>query len=138
MFFAKYVVLRQIELIFLHHRRQILAYKVIWALVWLNLIFYAAISLVFVFACIPRERIWNPKVEGHCIDSIASVIATSAINVLSDFAILIVPLVGVWRLRLPFGKKLGVGAVFAVGILSVELSFPARSESQYAASPSVR
>lgn len=121
MFFAKYAVLRQIELIFLHHRRKHLAYNVIWALIWANLIFYGAIFISFILACVPREKIWDPVIQGRCIDTYASIIATSAINVVSDFTILIVPLVGVWNLQIPPKRKIGAAIVFGVGILYVSL-----------------
>jgi hypothetical protein len=117
MFFAKYVVLRQIETIFLQHHRGHLAYKFIWSLIWVNLIFYGAIAISFILACVPRDKIWNPTAEGVCIDSNASIIATSAINVVSDFTILIVPISGILKLQLPLTRKLGAAAVFAVGIL---------------------
>ena len=117
MFFAKYVVLRQIETIFLQHRRQSAVYKVIWGLIWANLIFYAAITISFICACVPREKIWHPDIPGRCLDTQKSIIATSAINVVSDITILFLPLVGVWQLQLPLKRKFGAAAVFAVGVL---------------------
>ncbi|KAK7738422.1 hypothetical protein SLS62_011399 [Diatrype stigma] len=117
MFCAKYAVLRQIETIFLNHRRQSPVYKAIWLLIWMNLVFYTAISISFILACIPREKIWKPDTVGRCLDSYSSIIATSAINVVSDFTILVVPLVGIWQLQLPLRRKFGAAAVFAVGIL---------------------
>jgi hypothetical protein len=118
MFLAKFAVLRQIGTIFLNHRRKDPAYRVIRLLTWANLAFYTAITLAFILACIPRQKIWNPHLPGRCINTQVSIIATSAINVVSDFTILIVPLVGVWNLYLPLGRKVGVAAVFAVGIFA--------------------
>ncbi|KAF2965605.1 hypothetical protein GQX73_g7967 [Xylaria multiplex] len=43
---------------------------------------------------------------------------TSAINVVSDISILIIPTVAVWNLQLTPKKKLGVSVVFAVGIFA--------------------
>ncbi|KAI0105972.1 hypothetical protein F4814DRAFT_455611 [Daldinia grandis] len=119
MFFSKYVVLRQIESIFLNHRRQDLAYKVVRILIWVNLAFYAAISISFMVACVPRERIWNTQVEGRCIDTQASIIATSAINVVSDLTIFIIPMLGIWKLQIPLARKFGAVTVFAVGVLVI-------------------
>ncbi|KAI0853541.1 hypothetical protein F5Y00DRAFT_270687 [Daldinia vernicosa] len=118
-FFSKYVVLRQIESIFLNHRRQHLAYKVVWILIWVNLAFYAAISVCFLFACVPREKIWNTQVEGHCIDAQSSVVTTSAINVVSDLSIFIIPMLGIWKLQIPLAKKFGAVTVFAIGVLAI-------------------
>ncbi|KAI8944871.1 hypothetical protein F4801DRAFT_570300 [Xylaria longipes] len=117
-FGAKYVVLRQIETIFFEHRRKHLAYRVIRTLIWANLIFYTAIMFVFIFACVPRERIWNPTVDGHCIDTTAAIVGSGTINLVSDFTILVVPIAAVLNLKIPLKKKIGVAAVFAVGILA--------------------
>lgn len=117
MFFVKYVILRQIEGIFLNHRYKNVAFKIIRILIWANLIFYAAIMFSFIFACVPREKIWHPKMDGKCINTVTSIIATSAINIISDVTILIVPIAAVMRLQMRLRAKLGVAAVFGVGIL---------------------
>lgn len=117
MFFSKYAVLKQIESIFYNHRHHKPAYKAIWALIWANLAFYFAITVAFIFACVPRAKIADPTLDGTCLDTLASIIATSAINVVSDVTILIVPVAAVFGLQMPLKTKLGAAAVFAVGIL---------------------
>ncbi|RYC64322.1 hypothetical protein CHU98_g1884 [Xylaria longipes] len=118
MFCAKFVVLRQIELVFFNHHRQALAFTAIRVLVWANLLFYGAIFLSFILACIPRAKISNPTLPGMCIDTHGSIIATSAINVVSDFTILITPITAIWKLQISIKKKVGAAAVFGVGILA--------------------
>ncbi|KAI0159776.1 hypothetical protein GGR57DRAFT_458656 [Xylariaceae sp. FL1272] len=118
MLFAKYTVLRQIETIFYKHQHQKAAFRVIWGLIWANAVFYITIFFTFLFACVPRNKIWNSTVNGHCIDVRASVLATSVINVVSDTTILITPLVAVWQLHLRTKSKLGISVVFAVGIFA--------------------
>ncbi|KAI0189063.1 hypothetical protein F4808DRAFT_466025 [Astrocystis sublimbata] len=118
MLFAKYTVLRQIELIFYKHQHKRFASRLIWVLIWANTIFYVTIFFTFLFACVPRAKIVNPTVAGHCIDSKASVLATSVINVISDITILIIPLVAVWQLHLRPKTKFGISVVFAVGIFA--------------------
>ncbi|KAI1746694.1 hypothetical protein F4782DRAFT_523668 [Xylaria castorea] len=118
MLLAKYTVLRQIELIFYKHQHKKLASKVIWCLIWANSIFYVTIFFTFLFACVPRAKIFNPNLDGRCIDTHASVLATSVINVVSDITILIIPLVAVWQLQLRPRIKFGISIVFAVGIFA--------------------
>ncbi|KAI0532163.1 hypothetical protein GGR58DRAFT_192342 [Xylaria digitata] len=118
MFCAKYVVLRQIEIIFLNHQRKKFAFSLIRILIWANLFFYGAIFISFILACVPREKIYHPTVDGICINTNASIIATSAINVVSDFSILLVPIIAIWQLQLPLKAKLGVATVFGIGILA--------------------
>ncbi|KAI0817141.1 hypothetical protein GGR55DRAFT_619212 [Xylaria sp. FL0064] len=121
MFFAKYVVLRQIETIFLQHRYH--SSRAFWILIWSNLIFYAALFFSFIFACVPRSKIWDPTVQGGgCIDTNAALISSSALNIISDTTILILPLVIIKNLQVPQKLKVKVGAVFAVGAFATVAS----------------
>ena len=54
---------------------------------------------------------------GHCFDGSASYKASGVFNVLSDFAILIVPMPTLWSLQMSFKKKLLTMGVFAIGLL---------------------
>jgi uncharacterized membrane protein YbhN (UPF0104 family) len=130
MFAAKYVVLRQIELVFFKHDRKAFWSAAIRILIWANFFFYGAIFLSFILACIPRAKISNPALPGICIDTHASIIATSAINVVSDFTILITPIAAIWRLQMPVKKKLAAAAVFAVGIVYVRIALGPDLEDQ--------
>ena len=53
---------------------------------------------------------------GHCFDDSASYKASGVFNVLSDFAILIVPMPTLWNLKCLKQKVLTTG-VFATGLL---------------------
>jgi hypothetical protein len=108
MFTAKYVVLSQIDAIFLQHRSGSILHRIALGLIWSNLILYASLSVVFACACIPREKIWNPHMDGRCINSNDGLIASSAINVVSDLSILVFPLVTIWKLVIPLKSKLRV------------------------------
>ncbi|KAL8804675.1 MAG: hypothetical protein Q9200_005722 [Gallowayella weberi] len=56
-------------------------------------------------------------VTGKCLDHKALIVSGSGLNVLSDFAILVLPTSSIWRLKLPMRKKLRISAVFAMGLL---------------------
>ncbi|RYC65867.1 hypothetical protein CHU98_g275 [Xylaria longipes] len=118
-FGAKYAILRQIETIFFSHRRESRTYKAIRALIWANLAYYLATTFVYLLACIPREKIWNPTVDGHCINQQDVIVLTPALNVISDVTILVVPVAEVFKLQMPLKTKLSVAAIFAVGLLSL-------------------
>lgn len=118
MFPIKYVVLRQIEIMFFDHRRNTVTYKAIWALIWTNLIFTLSVVLSFICTCIPRKKIWQPDIEGHCIDSKSLFLSAGAINMAFDYLILVIPLAVVSTLQLSTGKKIRAAAVFIVGIFS--------------------
>ena len=83
-----------------------------------NVVVYVTGFFVEAFLCTPREAIWNPWIEDYkCLNENAVHMASALLNVLSDFAILVLPISSVWSLQMPKEKKLGVIAVFATGLL---------------------
>ena len=86
-------------------------------LIWANLAFYFPYLGATVFQCVPRARIWDPTIKGGCVNLQAAFIAASAINVVSDFSILLLPIYLVSKLKIPTKRKIGVLAIFAVGLL---------------------
>ena len=92
-------------------------YYTIQFLVWLNALFYFADTMAEILQCVPRRKIWNPTVKGHCINVNAAYITTAAVNVVSDFSILALPLFCVWHLQMPTRRKIGISAMFATGFL---------------------
>ncbi len=49
------------------------------------------------------------------MDSFALFIASSVINVITDVVMLVIPLVAIWNLHMATRRKVGIGAIFAVG-----------------------
>ncbi|KAI0977262.1 hypothetical protein F4678DRAFT_455406 [Xylaria arbuscula] len=116
-FSVKYVILRQIESIFFSHRRDHIANRFLWALIWGNFILYTILLFLFIFACVPRAKISNPKLPGRCINTFAAFIASGALNLVSDITIIILPIVVIYRLQRPTKAKLGPIVIFSFGIL---------------------
>ncbi|KAL4906507.1 hypothetical protein BDW74DRAFT_176827 [Aspergillus multicolor] len=96
--------------------RRGLTYISIQLLIWFNLAFYLANFFLKIFQCIPRAKIWNTELPGHCININIPILVTAAINVLSDLLMLCLPIICVWRLQMSTKRKLGVSAIFAAGI----------------------
>lgn len=92
-------------------------YVFIQVLLWFNFFFYLGDTLLKIFECTPREKIWNPRLPGHCVNINIPLLVASAINVVSDLSILLLPMVCVWRLQMRRAKKLGICAIFAAGSL---------------------
>ena len=90
-------------------------------LIWANSAFYITNFGATVFQCVPRAKIWNPTLKGGCVNLLAAFIAGSAINVVSDFSILLLPLYRLSKLKIPTRRKIGVLAIFAVGLLYVNV-----------------
>ena len=93
-------------------------------LIWTNFWFYFPYLGATVFQCVPRAKIWDPFITtGGCINLQAAFIAASVINVVSDFSILLLPTYRIYKLRIARKKKIGIMAIFAVGLL-YEFSLP--------------
>ncbi|KAL8819728.1 MAG: hypothetical protein Q9223_001916 [Gallowayella weberi] len=115
--FIKVAILLQCLRIFVPHRRGNLPLFVsIHVLMWCNVMFYIFHVIFMTIMCLPREKIWNKlEPEGHCFNTYAASIASGIFNVLSDFAILILPMVPISKLQLPMRKKIMMLAVFGTG-----------------------
>lgn len=79
---------------------------------------YFAQFFVTLLGCIPRKKLWNPSVTGHCINLNLALEFSGAFNVGADFLILFLPLHSIWRLQMPFQRKIQVSAVFAFGLFA--------------------
>ena len=84
---------------------------------WSCLLFYLLEFIFQVMLCIPRSKISNPLAGGKCWSSNALLESTGVFNVISNFAIIILPIPSVWDLQVPMRKKVGIAAIFLAGFL---------------------
>ena len=99
--------------------------KTYWTIIGLiifNLLFYFVNVPIEIWPCIPRRKLWMPSIPGKCINNAAVFVSGGAINMITDFAILALPIVLVWRLQMPTRRRVAISAVFATGVLYVKLS----------------
>jgi hypothetical protein len=80
------------------------------------LAYYSAILLVRVFVCTPIPAFWNGN--GSCVNLEAVFIVDSFVSLITDAAILILPIALVWNLHLPFGKKVKIAGLLGAGGLA--------------------
>ncbi|KAI6082199.1 hypothetical protein F4821DRAFT_219273 [Hypoxylon rubiginosum] len=90
-----------------------------WALLGVA-VFMGAWMFTTVFAisfqCIPIEYNWDTTIAGgHCINIGQLALVTSILNVLTDVAILVLPLPLVWRLNVTPKRRWGLIVLFALG-----------------------
>jgi hypothetical protein len=85
--------------------------------IWSICVFYFVAVVIETNACSPRERIWNRLITtGHCINIHSLHLATGIFNVGSDFAVLVLAIVPIWKLQLPLKKRILTIAIFATGV----------------------
>jgi hypothetical protein len=82
-----------------------------------NVVFYIICTFVEIFGCEPREKLWKLTLPGKCIDMTRINITSASVNFVSDVIILLLPQKIIWGLHMSVSKKLGVAAIFAVGLL---------------------
>ena len=84
-------------------------------LIIINSAFYLCFFIVPIVLCRPRRKIWTPELPGKCANINALYIVSSVFNLLSDIAMLSVPIYLVWSLQMSVRRKIGVSAIFCVG-----------------------
>ena len=123
MFFIKLAILIQLKSIFRSTTRDWI-YWLIVLLMGLTLAFHLAIAVALIAQCVPREKIWSPGVSGICVDNSAATISSGAFNFAIDMLIFMVPICAIYKLKMAARRKLGICAVFGVGLL---YAFPSLS-----------
>jgi hypothetical protein len=89
-----------------------------WLIITLCTLFYVITTFLTVYACTPREKIWNKLLPGgKCLNYRAIIVSTAFFNICSDVAILLLPVHTVWSLRIPTKKKVGISLMFSIGLL---------------------
>jgi hypothetical protein len=69
-----------------------------------------------IFQCTPVSYYWNQAQPGFCgVVPLTFAFATSILNAVSDFVVVVLPIPMVWKLDLPRGRKIGVIAIFLLG-----------------------
>ncbi|KAH9204023.1 hypothetical protein DL95DRAFT_499094 [Leptodontidium sp. 2 PMI_412] len=86
-----------------------------WILGSLSVSWAVAIVLVCIFQCNPIAKTWDPTIPGYCINLKASFIGNAIPNILTDVAILTLPINQVWHLHTNLIQKLQLSVVFLLG-----------------------
>ncbi|OTA55086.1 hypothetical protein K449DRAFT_179173 [Hypoxylon sp. EC38] len=88
------------------------------AILWINILYYAASAIAINVICTPHAKIWDKTiVEGRCGDSDTLYLSGTIINLISDILILSLPQTVIWSLKMTKPKRLGVSLIFAIGVL---------------------
>ncbi|KAK0663838.1 hypothetical protein DIS24_g1009 [Lasiodiplodia hormozganensis] len=88
--------------------------------IWACIIFVIAYTLqsliVGIFSCNPPRKFWDPTLqEGSCINYTLYYYVAAALNILTDLAIILVPVPALRHLNVSRTKRIGVMLLFSVG-----------------------
>lgn len=81
-----------------------------------------AVFLTSVVQCIPIQKIWQPSLEGACIDRKILFTTLSSFNILTDILILALPLNIFIGLQIPRRTKIALMLVFLLGFFTTVAS----------------
>ncbi|KAJ3956366.1 hypothetical protein N0V92_007094 [Colletotrichum tropicale] len=82
---------------------------------FLTIGWWISIVLVCVFQCTPVAKAYMPWIDGTCIDLKASFIGNAIPNILTDVAILCLPIKEVWRLQVTMVQRISLCFMFLLG-----------------------
>ena len=73
--------------------------------------------LIGLLICRPVQKNWGTTMEGHCGNQNAGFSSVTVYDLIIDFIILLLPIRPVLRLQLPLVNRLGLLAIFSMGLL---------------------
>ncbi|KAH8672650.1 hypothetical protein BGZ60DRAFT_282835 [Tricladium varicosporioides] len=87
---------------------------------WLSvgcILSYIAVVLTLTFGCFPTQKNWQvvPDPGRKCTLKLQNFLVTVVLNVLTDAAILVIPVPLLWGLKVPLKKKLIIGLLLCSG-----------------------
>ncbi|KAF3768837.1 hypothetical protein M406DRAFT_239568, partial [Cryphonectria parasitica EP155] len=91
----------------------------LWATGSLVVIWAITATFIYVFMCVPVQKIWDPSLPGTCMDQTTIWIVTMIPTVVTDLAILLFPIPQIWALTFRPIEKVALAIVFAQGLFVV-------------------
>lgn len=114
----KISILSQYMHVFMPHKQPRTLYWATIATLGGNVVAYIILVVMEIWDCNPMRKSWDPfVVGGYCLDANSLNIGATAVNVVSDTVIFILPQSVIWRLQMPFKQKVAVSLMFLIAIL---------------------
>ncbi|KAI1302710.1 hypothetical protein F5Y03DRAFT_193667 [Xylaria venustula] len=119
MFFIKMTFLSQYYRVF----RQVKALRIVYAVaIFIIGGWCLGQFLAVVFLCIPVRAFWDKTVEAKCQNQLIGVYLNAVGTLVTDFAILVLPIPAIWNLHLPRTQKWALTGIFSIGIFTSAIS----------------
>ncbi|RFU31558.1 hypothetical protein B7463_g4771, partial [Scytalidium lignicola] len=92
-----------------------------WGVVVFCILTYLASVLTLFLSCVPVSRRFSIAPEAPCSVSsgVAALEVATAIDIASDILVMILPIQLLWGLRVPNKQKVGLGAIFSLGLVII-------------------
>lgn len=83
---------------------------------------YLPVQIVKIFICTPISHYWDPVPHGRCVDQPKIFLTDTALAIITDFLILVIPIPLIWRLRMSLCRKLKIIAMLGAGGAAVAVA----------------
>ncbi|KAL5340157.1 hypothetical protein BJX70DRAFT_396930 [Aspergillus crustosus] len=96
----------------------------VYATMVLNFLIAVALWLLYCLQCRPLPAFWNAAAypDADCLDSSVTYYVPVALNIMTDFIIVFLPMRPLWNIQASLSRRLGVIAVVSVGGVAVVVS----------------
>ncbi|PTD08912.1 hypothetical protein FCULG_00011050 [Fusarium culmorum] len=94
----------------------------IWVTIVLVFMSHLGCTLALVFSCSPVDKSWNPLKEGKCLPPGPSFTGYAVVTIVSDIVVAILPIPVLVKLEIKLAKKIGLIAIFTLGIFTTVCS----------------
>ena len=88
----------------------------VFVLIALLIGFYGATALAKIFQCTPRSKIVDDSIPGTCINLYVVLFSDRVFNTITDFVILLMPSVVLFRLQMTKRKKIIILMIFTFSL----------------------
>ncbi|KAI0019205.1 hypothetical protein F4780DRAFT_771391 [Xylariomycetidae sp. FL0641] len=115
MFFARLsILLLYVRIFFPLGTVRTMTWWVIQVTIWANLLYTISLIFVTTLQCVPRGLPFGST----CVDQWLVLVLASVINVVTDIAVILIPVRSIWKLQMSRKRKWAIGALFAFGALA--------------------
>ncbi|KAH7032115.1 hypothetical protein B0J12DRAFT_608243 [Macrophomina phaseolina] len=83
---------------------------------------YIEETVVICLQCRPIQKLWQPTIDGSCMDLRTFYYVAFAVKLATDLTLFLLPIPALQRLQTSLGKKIGVLAMFSLGLLVCVIS----------------
>ncbi|KAF4219556.1 hypothetical protein CNMCM8980_009375 [Aspergillus fumigatiaffinis] len=90
----------------------------VWVVILLSTLGHVAGTLVLLLNCKPVERSWNPRIPGKCLPVGPTFYGLAAFTIISDVAVIFLPIPLLLQLNVKPAQKAGVVCLFLLGLFT--------------------
>ncbi|KAI0970199.1 hypothetical protein F4678DRAFT_132587 [Xylaria arbuscula] len=122
MIFLKSAILLEWTRLFVPGKTRNMLFWTCHVVATLNALYYTANIIIENVSCTPKAYWWDKSLTGHCLNGTVLALTSATVNLAFDIVIFILPQRIIWTLNMSTSRRLGVSAVFIVGLLAVVLA----------------